>query len=138
MPEVLSGSTPSLTCCLGESRYRLCLSFRGNLISDLPHSINLQNPLGARNESARFALVVQLVRVMRDGAAICNRIRVRRYKYHPVWLPLAIRASGQCRALGRYPWVGAVSEHGVFPESRAGAIGEAEAFVVVVDVRVLG
>ena len=75
---------------------------------------------------------------MRDGAAVCNRIRIRGHKNHSVRLPLAIWALGQFRALGWHPWVGAVSEHGVFPEGRAGAIGEAQAFVVVVDVRVLG
>lgn len=75
---------------------------------------------------------------MRDGAAVGNRVGVRRRENHPVRLPLAVGARGQFRRAARHPWVAAVSEHGVLPQGRAGAVGEADAFVVVVDVRVVG
>ena len=69
---------------------------------------------------------------MRDGAAIRRPTGTRERKNHPVGF---IR---ELRVLGGNPWVGAVAEHRVLPELRAGAVGEGEGLVVVVDVGVAG
>ena len=95
------------------------------------------NPLGAQNERAQLAHVVQLGRIVRDGAAVCDRVRTRRHEYHPVRLLLTIGTLGQLRALGWYPRIAAVAEHRVLPQCRAGAVGEGEALVIVVDVGIV-
>ena len=86
--------------------------------------------LNAQHKRALFPRIRHLVRVMRDGAAICRLSRNTKRENHPVGF---IR---ELRVLGGNPWVGAVAEHGVLPELRAGAVGEGEGLVVVVDVGV--
>ena len=74
---------------------------------------------------------------MRNGAAIRDRARVLGRENHPVRLLGPTRARGQFRVLaGGDPRVAAVAEDGVLPEWGAGAVGEGEVFLVVVDVGV--
>ena len=52
------------------------------------------DPLGAQHERTQLALVVQFGRIVRDGAAVRDRVRARRHEYHPVRLLLTIGALG--------------------------------------------
>ena len=91
----------------------------------------------AYHKRACFTRTRQLVRVVRDGAAIRNRVCICRRENHPVRLLLPVRPRGQFRFLiGGHPWVAAIAENGVLPDCRAGAVGEVDIFVVVEDVRV--
>lgn len=91
----------------------------------------------AYHKRACFTRTRQLGRVVRDGAAIRDRICISRRENHPVRLLLPVRPRGQFRALaGGHPRVTAVAENGVLPGCRAGAVGEVDVFVVVEDVRV--
>ncbi len=75
---------------------------------------------------------------MRDGAAVRDRVGAGGGEDDAVGLALVVGACGQLRPFGRHPRVRAVAQHGILPDGGAGAVGEAEAFVVVVDVRVVG
>ena len=74
---------------------------------------------------------------MRDHAAVRDRVGAGRREDDPVRLLGVVGSCGQFGVLVRHPRVGAVAEHGVLPETGdAGAVGEGEAFVVIVDVGV--
>ena len=91
----------------------------------------------AYHKRACFTRTCQLVRVVRDGAAIRDRVCICRRENHPVRLLLPVRPRGQFRALaGGHPRVAAVAKNGVLPDCRAGAVGEVDVFVVFEDVRV--
>ena len=75
---------------------------------------------------------------MRDHAAVCNRGRACRREYYPVRLLRVVWARGQFGAFtGWHPRVGAVSEHRILPNGHAGAVGEADGFIVFENVGVV-